>query len=130
MTNNEKVIEWIEQAASKISDFAVEHIPPFIHEYLTWKFWEAAVYTCCYFVPIILMWVFYSVSIKKIWNWSKEQSPKSDGMSRLVPLALTVGLLVITLGMFPIQPIMDMIQISLAPKVYILEQASQLVKQQ
>jgi hypothetical protein len=130
MTNNEKVIQWIEQAASKISDFAVEHIPPFIQEYLTWKFWEAAVYTCCYFVPIILMWVFYSVIIKKIWSWCKEQSNFTDGFSRLIPIVLTAVFLVITICGFPIEHIMNMIQISLAPKVYILEQASQLVKQQ
>lgn len=130
MKDNEKIIQWIEEASSKISDFAVQHIPPFIQEYLTWKFWESAVYTCCYFVPIVIMWMLYSVFIKKIWNWGKEQSNHTDGISRLVPIVFTAVPLVITTSSFPIQPIMDMIQISLAPKVYILEQASQLVKQQ
>jgi hypothetical protein len=76
------------------------------------------------------MWVFYSVIIKKLWNWSDEQSGFTDGVSRLLPIVLTVILAAVTICTFPIQQIMDMIQISLAPKVYILEQASQLVKEQ
>jgi hypothetical protein len=130
MTNNEKVIQWIEQAASKISDFAVEHIPPFIQEYLTWKFWEAAVYTGCHLIPVISALILYVFHIKKLWNWSCEQADYTDGLSRLVPIGLTVILAAVTIGTFPIQHIMDMIQIAIAPKVYILEQASQLVKEQ
>ena len=130
MTNNEKVIQWIEQAANKISDFAVENIPPFIEEYLTWKFWEAAAYTCFTLIPIIILLAIYSIVIKKLWNWSTKQSGYTDGLSRLVPIILTAFVLIGTICTFPIQHIMDMIQIAIAPKVYILEQASQLVKEQ
>jgi hypothetical protein len=130
MTNNEKVIQWIEQAANKISDFAVENIPPFIEEYLTWKFWEAALYTGCRLIPVISALILYIFHIKKLWNWSDKQSDYTDGVSRLVPIVLTVILAAVTIGTFPIQHIMDMIQIAIAPKVYILEQASQLVKEQ
>jgi hypothetical protein len=45
-----KLVLWLENAAQAIGDFAVKEIPPVIHEYLQWKFFEA-----CYWAifPII-----------------------------------------------------------------------------
>lgn len=126
--NNEKVIEWIESATSKISDFAVEQVPPFITEYLHWKFWEAATHTVIFMIPILIIWGLYIRFRKFIWGLAIDKYGDIDPFSVLV-FSGTVLLIVITCIMFPLEHIKDMIQISIAPKVYLLEKAAEIVKQ-
>lgn len=130
MDNNlqEKVIQWIESTASKIGDFATEQIPPFITEYLTWKFWEAAFSASLYLILVAVAGV-YLAYWKKIWAWNVKYFHSSDGVS-LLPVALSATLLTLMLFFnFPYDEIKDMIQINIAPKVYLLEKASEIIKQ-
>jgi hypothetical protein len=129
MDNNlqEKVIQWIESTASKIGDFATEQIPPFITEYLTWKFWEAAFSASLYLILVAIAGV-YLAYWKKIWAWNVKYFDSSDGIS-LLPVCLSAILLTLALFFnFPYNEIKDMIQINIAPKVYLLEKASELIK--
>lgn len=126
--NNEKVIEWIESAASKISDFAVEQVPPFITEYLNWKFWEAATNTVIFMIPILIIWGLYIRFRKFIWGLAIGEDGDIDPFVILVVIG-TVILIMTTCAMFPLEHIKDMIQISIAPKVYLLEKAAEIVKQ-
>jgi hypothetical protein len=126
--NNEKVIQWIESAASKISDFAVEQVPPFITEYLNWKFWEAATHTVIFMIPILIVWGLYIRFRKFIWGLAFDRDGLIDPL--VVPvLGGTMVLILATGAMFPLEHIKDMIQISIAPKVYLLEKAAEIVKQ-
>jgi hypothetical protein len=130
MDNNlqEKVIQWIESTASKIGDFATEQIPPFITEYLTWKFWEAAFSASLYLILVAVAGV-YLAYWKKIWAWNVKYFDRSDGVS-LLPVCLSAALLTLMLVFnFPYDEIKDMIQINIAPKVYLLEKASEIIKQ-
>lgn len=125
--NNEKVIQWIESAASKISDFAVEQVPPFITEYLNWKFWEAFTHTVIFMIPILIIWGLYIRFRKFIWGLVFKDG---DIDALVVPVvAATAILILITCAAFPLEHIKDMIQISIAPKVYLLEKAAEIVKQ-
>ena len=129
MDNNlqEKVIQWIESTAAKIGDFATEQIPPFITEYLTWKFWEAAFSASLYLILVAIAGV-YLAYWKKIWAWNVKYFDSSDGIS-LLPVCLSAILLTLALFFnFPYNEIKDMIQINIAPKVYLLEKASELIK--
>lgn len=126
--NNEKVIEWIESAASKISDFAVEQVPPFIVEYLNWKFWEAFTYTVVCIIPIVLFWGTYIRFRKFIWRFVIDEHGDLDPLC--IPVFAVTSILVMTTAVvFPLEHIKDMIQISIAPKAYLLEQAAEIVKQ-
>lgn len=130
MDNNlqEKVIQWIESTASKIGDFATEQIPPFITEYLTWKFWEAAFSASLYLILVAVAGV-YLAYWKKLWAWNVKHFDRTDGIS-LLPVALSATLLTLMLFFnFPYDEIKDMIQINIAPKVYLLEKASEIIKQ-
>jgi hypothetical protein len=130
MDNNlqEKVIQWIESTASKIGDFATEQIPPFITEYLTWKFWEAAFSASLYLILVAVAGV-YLAYWKKIWAWNVKHFNNSDGIS-LLPVVLSAVILTLMLIFrFPYDEIKDMIQINIAPKVYLLEKASEIIKQ-
>jgi amino acid transporter len=130
MDNNlqEKVIQWIESTASKIGDFATEQIPPFINEYLTWKFIEALVTTSYVGGLLMILFVAFCLCIKRLVKWAKESSEDTDGVSWIVPIPLTVITIGIIIGNFPIDEIKTMIQIKVAPKVYLLEKASELIK--
>jgi hypothetical protein len=124
----EKVIQWIESTASKIEDFATEQIPPFINEYLTWKFAEAAFSASLYLILVAVAGV-YLRYWKKIWAWSVKYLDETDAIS-LLPVVLSAVILTLMLIFnFPYDEIKDMIQINIAPKVYLLEKASELIKQ-
>lgn len=129
MDNNlqEKVIQWIESTASKIGDFATEQIPPFITEYLTWKFWEAAFSASLYLIVLAVAGV-YLAYWKKIWAWTMKELNSSDGVSLLPTLLSAVGVSLLLIFQFPYDEIKDMIQISIAPKVYLLEKTAELIK--
>ena len=129
MDNNlqEKVIQWIESTASKIGDFATEQIPPFITEYLTWKFWEAAFSASLYLILVAVAGV-YLAYWKKIWAWTMKELNSSDGVSLLPTLLSVAALSALLIYNFPYDEIKDMIQINIAPKVYLLEKASELIK--
>ena len=129
MDNNlqEKVIQWIESTASKIGDFATEQIPPFITEYLTWKFWEAAFSASMYLIVLAVAGV-YLAYWKKIWAWNVKYFDSTDGISLLPTLLSAVGVSLLLIFQFPYDEIKDMIQINIAPKVYLLEKASELIK--
>lgn len=129
MDNNlqEKVIQWIESTASKIGDFATEQIPPFITEYLTWKFWEAAFSASLYLIVLAVAGV-YLAYWKKIWAWTMRNIDVGDGVSLVPTLLSAVGVSLLLVFQFPYDEIKDMIQINIAPKVYLLEKASELIK--
>lgn len=129
MDNNlqEKVIQWIESTASKIGDFATEQIPPFITEYLTWKFWEAA-FSASFYLILVAVTGVYLAYWKKIWAWTMEKFEDSDGASLIPTLLSAAALSLLIIFQFPYDEIKDMIQINIAPKVYLLEKASELIK--
>ena len=129
MDNNlqEKVIQWIESTASKIGDFATEQIPLFITEYLTWKFWEAAFSASLYLIVLAVAGV-YLAYWKKIWAWTMKEFDVSDGISLAPALLSAAALSLLIIFKFPYDEIKDMIQINIAPKIYLLEKASELIK--
>lgn len=134
-----KVIEWLQSAAESIGNFATEQIPPFIHEYLSWKFMEAGVDIGWFFIKIVLVFII-TFSVYKVGknkhkkliaaekkNWSVE-----DECHVILPYVVS-GLMFITtfctsLAHFPKEEIKDMLQIKYAPKVYLVEKCSELIK--
>jgi hypothetical protein len=125
----DQVLEWINSTAEKIGDFATTQIPPFINEYLTWKFTEALVTTSYVGGLLTILFVTFCLYIKRLIKWAAEKADCSDGLSLVFPIALTVVTIGIIVGNFPIDEIKTMIQIKVAPKVYLIESAAQLIKQ-
>jgi hypothetical protein len=125
----DQVLEWISSTAEKIGDFATTQIPPFINEYLTWKFTEALVTTSYVGGLLTILFVTFCLYIKRLVKWAKESSYDTDGVSWIVPSILTVVTIGIIIGNFPIDEIKTMIQIKVAPKVYLIESAAKIIKQ-
>lgn len=132
----EKVIEWVGQAAQQVGDFAAKEVPPFITEYLTWKFWENVAnmgfYVMWILVYVILTLTFYKVA-KFLFNKYKETKITDweflGGLSTIAAIiSCALGLLYACID-FPQKQIIDCIQIKIAPKVYLVEKAAELYKE-
>lgn len=119
-----QVFEYIKDAAEKIGDFASKEIPPFIHEYLTWKWWEAALLFGSWVVPFFIYIVCISVWLFKIKkDFWKDLFLGCDNPFVFLMVNMFGG--IIFGGWFfskALPSLMTMIQIHVAPKVYILEQ--------
>lgn len=123
-----KVIEWIEVSAQKIGDFAISEIPPFIHEYLTWKFWEAGIEAFMLIIyPLIVLICLIKFGRKTI-KWTIDEMDDSSGASVFLTLAVGAVVIVPAVLMLPLTQIKDMVQIKIAPKVYLIEKAAEMLK--
>lgn len=124
-TLQQQVFEYIKKAAEKIGDFTQREIPPFIEEFLQWKFVENAVYVG--FGITALFVVFCGLKC-----WSKRKSSgKMHGDEDIFFVAASIiyGLLTIAVTGGALVPlILEMIQIKIAPKVFLLETAAEYLK--
>lgn len=120
-----KLIMWLENAAQAIGDFATKEIPPFIHEYLQWKFFEACYYTI---IPIVCLLI--SLYILR-YGRKLLSSDKNYGGFEIVPViigSLFTVVAVIATMVNGIPNLKTAVQIKIAPKVYLIEQASEIIK--
>jgi hypothetical protein len=122
-----KVWQWIESSAQAIGDFAAKEIPPFIHEYLQWKFYEAT-FDASFRMIFVLIGFVTLCRLGKIIAWAKKYSRDSEGLSYAVPIASVVIASILVLCPFPRGQIKDMLQIKVAPKVYLIEKAAEIIK--
>ena len=120
----EQLATWFQATAEKIENFATTEIPPFIHEYLQWKFYENVFDIAMWFLLLIPCGVIVHYAIK----FGKRFHDESGGASWFVAGIPIFVLTIIMLCNYPTQNIKDCIQISIAPKIFLLERASDLVK--
>lgn len=125
----ERMVEWVSKTAETIGDFAAKEIPPFINEYLTWKFYEAAFGAACAGFVLLLCVIFWVFFLKKLIMWGYENNKASEGFVWLPVGLSSVASVALFFSFFPRQEIKDMIQIRYAPKVYLLEKAGELYKE-
>lgn len=129
MTNEleTKLIGWLETSAQAIGDFASKEVPPFIHEYLHWKFLE------CFYSPCmaLLGFVVFGLIMRKFWKKYKTDNDPAlrelyGGGTIFSAISLfTILLLFISSSL---KNIPTAIQIKVAPKVYLMEKATELIK--
>ena len=122
----QKVLQWIQATTDKIQDFAIAEIPPFIHEYLNWKFWEAGIEIVVYVLVMVLIWTMHYIFGMKLWLLIK--SFRNPDIEYVAPISLTAGCILITFLCFPYGQIKDCIQIKIAPKIFLVEKATELIK--
>jgi len=131
-----KVVEWVGQTAEKIGDFAAKEIPPFVQEYLTWKFWENAIGVVGHFINlgfIIIATLAVIWGVKRFWKKHVEK-PHEDWEIGSIILGIFGGLASLILTVvwivnFPVNKVLDCVQIKIAPKVYLVEKAAEIYKE-
>jgi len=122
-----KVWQWIESSSQAIGDFVVKEIPPFINEYLQWKFCEA-VFDASIRMILVIIGIIMLCRFRKIIAWAEKHSRNSEGFSYVVPIFSTITAPLLIFHSFPRGQIKDMLQIKVAPKVYLIEKAAEIIK--
>jgi len=140
MNNEEllnKVAAWVGETADKIGDFAAREIPPFIHEYLAWKFWENIIGIIFHFIFLFVVIGVITLSYKTIKFFIKKTNGNyaSDGwfmgtiFSFVIGAACSIILSVNWIKDFPSDKILECVQIKMAPKIYLVEKAAEIYQQ-
>lgn len=132
----QKVGEWISTTANQIGDFASREIPPFIHEYLAWKFWENAAGIIGHFVLLGLLIGFIVTAYKLNRKCYAKYIDTKDAdwgagtvITGLISGTASIILSVVWLTHFPKENVFNCIQIKIAPKVYLIEKAAEIYQQ-
>lgn len=127
----EKVMLWVSTTAEQIGDFAAKEIPPFITEYLTWKFWENVLHIGLYgFAAVVFGLLLFGAYKVVRWIWVRNFGG-DDFVSYLSTIALIIVTIVYSVNLcinFPTQNLLDCVKIKIAPKVYLIEKAAELLK--
>jgi len=126
---SQQVFDYFTETVAKIGDFAAKEVPPFITEYLNWQFFNAAINVALWIVPFLLFIGFLCFNLKK-GNWAQKElngEAVYPVISLLVSIGVSIGFL---LSFFAktVDDIKDMVQIKIAPKVYLIEKAAEIVK--
>lgn len=130
MTNEleTKIVSWLETSAQAIGDFASKEIPPFINEYLQWKFFEACFDSLTPFIGLFFGVFLLRWACKRL----KIADPEGpEGGYEIAAVAIGVFTTAISTILFifcGLSDIKSAVQIKLAPKVYLMEKAAEIIK--
>jgi hypothetical protein len=126
-TNQDKVWEWVANTVQKVENFAIEEVPPFIQEYLQWKLMENTISVCVWSFFFLLLLLSIYLCYKKIWTSSKEFEESVLPISIFGNILFAIPIIsCLHSGMW--LPLKEIVQINVAPKVYLVEKASQIIK--
>jgi len=117
-----KILSKTVDTAGKATDFMVAEIPDVIQQLLVWKMWESIFYLGIAIIVIVL-WTIAEVKVfKKIRECS---NVKDTWFLYLVP-----GTFVRLIPTIPVSSCLNLtwLQILVAPKLYLIEYASALIK--
>jgi heme/copper-type cytochrome/quinol oxidase subunit 2 len=120
-----KVLPELITRLQNAEDFIIEQTPLVIQELLTWNFALSLIWHCIGWLLIFM----FAITFKSVWTFrSKLEKQTSE---KGVPTLLTVliqSLLLVVPALFFIFSNLVWLQILIAPRVYLLEYASQLTK--
>lgn len=111
----DELLQYLQVGMKDGVDFAKQQVPLIIQEYLKWGMAEAILYMfVCLLISVVLFT--YATKRKRPWNGDRDPSPY---------LAVTAGL--IAFIPFFVNAF-TLVQIWIAPRVYLIEQFTKLVK--
>lgn len=120
------ILEWAETWAKTSENFVVEQSPLYVQELLNWGFWGSLIpfIFCC--IGLINAAIPVAMLIKTFAreHYDGRAVIDSSGFVFYMLFSLLVGLI----SVFAIWDHLDWFQISIAPRVWILEHISQLLK--
>lgn len=123
----EKYTEKGEQTLDIAVDTLEKEVPLVVNEYLNWKFWESA-------ANIIMILLGLAVYFFVVWFLIKKTNFKMFEVRSSLDFFGTVGNIIIGTLLLVLTPIVvykntkTCLQISIAPKVYLIERASEILK--
>lgn len=117
-----EIYEGIKTVGSKAIDLAQKEIPDIVEQLLMWKMTEAI-------VGLVLWIIVFAIGLVLLIKWWK----KSDVRSDEAVFARCVSTILFAVALFasaisPYDNIMTIVKISVAPKIYLIEYANDLVR--
>lgn len=103
-------------------EFLEAEIPDVITQLLMWNMTKSGIL----FSIGIILWIGFGILIKSIWNKCKNAQGLDSELEGFVPIFLACSFLLSVVSLFTIN--LTWLQIWIAPKVWLLEYAAQLVK--
>jgi hypothetical protein len=130
-----KVFNWITEVSAKIGDWTSQQLPPFINEYLQWKFFENSIHCALGLLGILLFLIGSIVCYKISWwaypksdNWDHEGYSAATVFGCIFSVCLGVTSFITLICGNYIDYGIEAAKIKMAPKVYLMEQASKFIK--
>lgn len=114
-----KMIDFSIQSASDVVEFSKQQIPQVIHELLMWRATNAGIWMLVGILVLIGMWKTF-----KAINKCVKDTGDDDNYIMHIGTAM---LAIIGLGFF-LPNLLEMLQILVAPKVYLIEYSADLIK--
>lgn len=118
----------ITNAAGQVADYAVQEIPIIVQEYMRWYFWKSII-LCLVGVgflsisALLFRFLWKLLNSDRPWTISKNSYTSeitNDGLLGI--LSILFGLLLIIPGFAFTVENLDWVQISIAPRVYLIDQ--------
>jgi len=129
----DKVYNWVAATAETIGDWTSKEVPLFITEFLTWRFWESMIGIFQYggglICVAIISFLYYKFCHKAVVKYGDENGEDdAKVIATVVTSIIAFVTTIIIFANFPTENIKTCIQIKVAPKVYLVEEAIKLTK--
>lgn len=110
------------ELAEKTGHFIVDQTTDVVQQFIYWRLCMHSIYVL---VSGIVLYILYRW-IKQVWKWGNEETDYDGGalMFALIILIISIA----GAGIFFISNLLDVIKLIVAPKVYLIEYAVELVK--
>jgi hypothetical protein len=119
---NQNIQNWIIEQASNVTNWANAEVPLFIQEFLIWNFYNGLINIVGI---LILLVITFGLCIK--FKKNLVESFEDEHPLMIITLVFTIPIVVFSVvNLFC--SVKDVIQIKVAPKVYLVEKAAEMIK--
>ena len=119
---NQNIQNWIIEQASNVTNWANAEVPLFIQEFLIWNFYSGLINIVGILILLVITFGLY-IKFKKYLVESFKNGEPLMALSLVFIIPLVIFLVI---GLFC--SVKDVIQIKVAPKVYLIEKAAEMIK--
>jgi hypothetical protein len=119
---NQNIQNWIIEQASNVTNWANAEVPLFIQEFLIWNFYSGLINIVGILISLVIIFGL-CIKFKKNLFESFEYGDPLMVITLVFTIPIAISLLVVLFC-----DVKDVIQIKVAPKVYLVEKAAEMIK--
>jgi hypothetical protein len=119
---NQNIHNWIIDQASNVTNWANAEVPLFIQEFLIWNFYSGIINIVGILLSLVIIFGLY-IKFKKYLVESFNNGDPLMVITLVFIIPIAISLVVVLFC-----DVKDVIQIKVAPKVYLVEKAAELIK--
>jgi hypothetical protein len=119
---NENIQNWIIEQGNNITNWAGAEIPSFIQEFLTWNFYSGIINIASCSIILGVIALLYLKFRKQIQEMVEDCNP----VCIFIGAGMLIAVVILPINIY--ENIKDVVQIKVAPKVYLVEKAAEMLK--